>query len=509
MKITNILFFLKKNYFYILAFIFFLIINYLSPPIYDDWSNPDFLNIYEGSVFSLVTYGIYSFWREMNGRAVSNIIVILLTYFNFIWNILSAVIFVFIILVFNQHHKNKNSKFTIPLSFLLLVSISKGIRVETYLHISANVMFIFAFGITLLFYLLINKNIINKNYSWQIYFLFLIMSFTLGSWVENLGTGFSASLFLANILFYIKNKKINYLLFTCFITSFLGLLFLFTSPGMRSTRHLSNGINDLMFTFKHSFVENINLILYQNKFIFAILTLSSLLLITTNKIKFKIKLIKSLYLSLLLFVFLVFFLFLMSPYVSGQLDFIYHLITKHLFNNQIITSVFWFFIILSFGFPINYMKNNQQLAFFTYLYANFSLLPVFFISQIGNRIIAVPVICYAMLSVLFFSQIIINQNKLWRVGFYILIFAVFNRATNWLFIYTSINRVQINRELIIKEAIILQNLKKWDYEKDTIIMPKFEKKHVLFDGVIRKDDFHYQPFLKYYHLNQDTKVIFE
>ena len=498
---------LQNNFFYILIFFFFLTINYLSTPIFDDWEVSMWFNNSNGNILSVLTHGIYYFWEYMNGRALTNVTMMVFTYFHSLWNIISAVIFVFIAIVFNNKIVNRNPKFTLPLTLFFLTSISSGIRMETYSYISAHIAFIFAFALTLLFYLSIKKQLLQKN-SWLTLILFSLFAFIIASWVENLGIGFTAVLLFANLCFWFKNKRINPLLVLTFLASCLGLLFLFTSPGMRNVRDVYNETKGLFGTFKLSFPQNINLFLYQNKPIFAILSLLSFLLIKTNNIKVNNRFFTICYLILMIGISIVLIIPLIPPYLSG-FNTLSIYINKYFFSGLINETIFWFIFILSFIIPIYYLKKNRKLAFFTYIYTIFSLLPLFFISQSGNRIIAVPVISYSMLAIIFATQIVIKKTEIWKATHYILIFAVFLRLVNWLYIYTSIKKVQTIRESIFKEVMISQSLQKWDYKNDIIRMPKFDSNQVLNSGVSKIGEFHYLPFLRYYHLNPDTQIIFE
>lgn len=498
---------LENNFFYIIGFIFFLVINFLSPPIFDDWEiSAWFAN---NNLLSLLTTGIYGFWLGMNGRALTNVVMIVFTYFDLLWDITSAILFVFIMFFFNNKIKNKNYKFTVPLTFLLLISVSQEIRMEAYSYISANVAFIFGFALTLVFYLFAKKNITKGNRSKLLLALFSVFSFTIGSWMENLSAGFVASLLFVNIFYLVKYKRLNFPLFFSFIFSSLGLLFLFTSPGMRTVRGLNNENESLYNTFKISFPRNIDLVVYQNRFIFSVLAFLNILLIKTNNIKLKNKIFTNLYIGFLIFIFLVLTVSLISPYVLGHLDLLNTYINNYLFTLRLSRAIFWFGFLLSLILPIYYLKQNREIAFLTYTYITFSLLPLFFINQTGNRIIAVPIICYAMLATLFCTQIIIKNAQIWKIGYYALILAIIIQVTNWLELYTSINKTQKVRESIIKEVVILQSLDKWSYEKDVVTIPKFQKGQVLNNGTSNHGEFHHLPFLKYYHLNENTQLVFK
>ena len=75
---------LKENYHYLIIFIIFLIINFLSPRTGDDWSN-----YLEGTlgIRHMIgqAIGMYFDWE---GRFISRLLINFLTYYKVLWNIM-------------------------------------------------------------------------------------------------------------------------------------------------------------------------------------------------------------------------------------------------------------------------------------------------------------------------------------------------------------------------------------------------------------------------------------
>lgn len=360
--------------------------------------------------------------------------------------------------------------------------------------------------VSILYFLLKFKKVFNQReqvYSKTTLITTIIICIFISTLMENVSAGFTATLAIFNLYFFIKNKKINKLLFISLLSSLVGSIFMFTSPGIRLSRELYNHSLGIVSTFKNSLFSNISLIIFQNKFIFLIITLITIVAINTNSINIKHKLIKYLYLS---FVFLI--LFILSVSVVNNYIFIPQKImslTYYFFSRRFLVSFFWLTFLLSFIIPVLYIIRNKKIFLFLLSVAIFSLIPASLITQTGARIIAIIVFIMIGISSGFYSKIESNKLTFWLICFGIIV-----QSNKLLTIYHDIYKTQKIRQNVIDNTIILQHQQKWDYDQP-LILPAFKTNHLLYNAnpPPLNTSGHYLNFIRFYNLNPKTKVIFD
>lgn len=108
---------LKKNYPYILIFIFFLIITFLVPISGDDWGN-----YIEGSLGlkHTITHSINMYF-SWEGRFISRLLITFLTYYKPLWNIMNSLLITSIIYLIMKIIKPKNKKLIFLTTTLMIL----------------------------------------------------------------------------------------------------------------------------------------------------------------------------------------------------------------------------------------------------------------------------------------------------------------------------------------------------------------------------------------------------
>ena len=157
MKVVIIM---KKYLKYILLFLFFLSLFILSPIAGDDWSN--YLVGSQGLRHSLgVALGMYFDWE---GRIVSRVLINLLTYNKWLWNILNAVVVCGIIYMGLKFINKKPKKIMFPLMILVILGMNLFSFSQVMTWIAGNITYLFVIPIILwYFYYVLNNDKYNKD----------------------------------------------------------------------------------------------------------------------------------------------------------------------------------------------------------------------------------------------------------------------------------------------------------------------------------------------------------
>jgi len=497
-----------KNWLYVFIFVFFLYINSLSPLIGDDWEVSTWFPVSaNGNILTFIK-SIYWSWLNFNGRGLSLLLTSFFGYYKILWNFVSAGMFVFIIYSFSKILGYKKNIIPILLSTFFLLSVSNNIRTEIYSLVCANVGFIVPL-VLILIYLIITKQYlikINKKtlikYETKTLILISLFCLIISTLMENISAGFTATLTLLNIYIFLKTKRFDKLFLMSFISSLLGSIFMFTSPGMHTSRELYNNSLGLFGTLKLSLSANINLVILENKLIFFIITLITIVAILNNSIYIPKKIIKYFYPS---------FLFLILSTLSFSI--INHYINIPFFailTNNFIFSLIGFIYLLSFLIPILFIKKNKKSYLFLLFVAIFSLIPASLITQTGARIITITVFIFMGIGCGILNQIKFNSKKIQKIIFWVILSSIFVQINILSVTYRYIYKTQKLRESIINNTLILQHQQLWNYD-NYLTIPAFKDGslyHTANPSLINTK-YHYLNFIEYYQLDPKTKVIFK
>ena len=235
---------------------------------------------------------------SLNGRYLGNVIVILLAKNKIIRAFIMSLTLAYII---NTIKTKEKCNFLTVILFLLLMP--KGVFKQGIVWSSgfAN----YAFSIMLLFVALslVQKLFVCNKFDVKMVIPSILIFYLSSLVIENLTIFLFLFLVIINVIYLIKNKRVNFNLVISFIGSLLGLLTMFTHPaysgvfsGEDGYRTISS-INDIFITAKKNFNEIIfpNSI-SNNLILFIILTIFMVVYVYKNYNKKKSN--KSLYISL-------------------------------------------------------------------------------------------------------------------------------------------------------------------------------------------------------------------
>lgn len=495
-----------NNWFFVFIFCFFLYINFLSPPVGDDWEVATWFSVSaKGNILTLIK-SIYWNWKNFNGRGLSLLITSYFCYFKTLWNFVSAGMFTYIVYFFSTKDKKINNKIIPALLFFFLLSVSDNIRMEVYSLVCANTGFVVPLIFILTYLKIIKKDLesLDSNKKYPLKFLFLISIFCLiiATLMENISAGFTLTLGLINVYVLLKNRQINQLFLTSFFFSLIGSIFMFTSPGMHAGREVYNSSLGLFGTFQQSLSQNIRLIIIENSLIFFIITLINLIAIITNSVISK----KSIKISYLIFNFtaLIILLLFMSNGHFPIPQFL-HQLSNIFFGNNFIVSIFWLIFLILLIIPIAKIKTDRNLYVFLYFIAIFSLLPASLITQTGARIVSISLFILIGLSCKVLEQVHLKYSK---ILYWIILFGIFVQINRLFVIYLNIYKIQKTRQSIIDNTLILQHQGLWNYNKQ-LILPSFPENSLYHTANPSPDNiYHYNNFIEYTQLDPKTKVIF-
>ena len=131
-------------------FIFFLLICSLTPISNDDWENFLFLGK------NPIKYAMFKY-MDWEGRFISRILIVLLTYNKLIWNIISSAINTSIIYLSMKIISPKNKKATFSLLFLVFLLMSFKVFTQSIIWVTGNITYVFVIPLMLgYFYLIMN-----------------------------------------------------------------------------------------------------------------------------------------------------------------------------------------------------------------------------------------------------------------------------------------------------------------------------------------------------------------
>ncbi len=498
MNFKNI--FIKKwwsnNYLFICIFLFFLYINWLMPLMGDDW---EIINWFpknaSGNILTSLKAILWS-WKNQNGRGLSNFLMSYFCYYKILWNFVSAGMFLTIIYLFSKLFEYKN-KIPLITSIFLFLSLSNGIREETWSLICANIAFMVPIT-AILFFVYKNKieiNTLKKNKKTKIIASILLCLF-ISTLMENISAGFTLTLGLVNVYILFRDRRVNYFFATLFIISLIGSIFMFTSPGMRNSRELYSSSLGILGVFKKSLISNIYITIFDNYLIFFSITLVTIIAIINKSVVLP-KIIKNIYLIYLILIDIILISF--SGYF--QINYI-----NFFRSRTFLSSIFWFLFLTSFLIPIISIKINKNIFLFIFFCAILSFIPASLITQIASRIISITVIFFIGIGCGILNEIKFKSIKIQKIIYGLIMFGIFVQTNRLSVIYRNIHETQLVREKIIENSFMLQQQGLWDFKKE-LILPKYNNLYPTANP--DQNGFHYLPFLNYFKLDPKTKVVFK
>ena len=470
---------IKKFIPYLILFILFLIIMFLSPISGDDWGN--YLVGSKGIYNSIGNaIGMYFDWE---GRFVSRILINVLTYNKPIWNIINSVVIVSIIYYVTKLVKPFNKKLVFFLSLFLILFMNIYTFSQVVVWIAGNITYLFVIPL-LLYYLY--KVIYLKDEKKSSFIFLIFLNFIMTMFVEHVAVILVVFNIFINLHSIFKYKQINkkYLLYL--IVSLIGLILMFISPGSLKRANIENiEFNNLSLIEK--IISNIpNFIYYTfiiNGYMIILMIISNYYLIKNTIKRKSLKIISYLYFLIPPLVITIFYL--ISNFINISIFSIFNQ------DNMVLTLYFISYIIFDiFLIYLSFHGERINIRLLFYFLGILSNCVMLLSPTWGYR---TSFLTYLLLTVSFIMIIdyFYKDRKIVNRLLPLISICVF---CFYIILYLNVHKAQLARE----ESIKLQ-------QKNEII--EIEKFLYFVNCNINPDNsYHVEKFKEYYNIDKSKKI---
>ena len=407
----------------------------------------------------------------LNGRWFGNFIAIFISHNHLIKALVISIVSTLLVFIIDR---NEKISLWIFLLLILLMPVNRFTQVIIWGSGFSNYMIS-----TLLFisvYYLMNKYYKKINSKWYEKMGIFIVAMLNSLVVENITVGTLMILFIYNLIFFIKNKKVNINLVIMFIGSIIGAVMMFIHPSYLNLlfgttlndRYIPQSSSSLIWTIKNNlfdgiFVNLINENIFLNGFILFVFSYMYL--------KGKLKNITGL---------LSFYLLTVITIIGGLFKFNIYL----MFVIDILYLINYFYLIYKL---VRFNKEIWEII----LLIICVILPLIFIHPLGERLFFLPyvLVIILMFRILSISEIVI-KDYVWIKIFTLILYV--------LLLYVNIEnyRCEVKRDNYIKN-----NLDKKIIEVNGYKYPKY----VWFDKI---DGEYFGRYYDLYH-GYDEKIRYE
>lgn len=261
----------RNRLFYITIFCFFFLILTLSPISGDDWGNYLVGKIGLRHCFGQAL-GMYFTWE---GRLVSRILINLLTYHKWLWNIVNSICITGIIYMMMKLIKPKHKITVLCLSILSILLMNIYTFSQIIVWIAGNITYLFPIAL-ILFYILDLKN--HKEMTKIKVFIMTIFQIIVPMFVEHMAVLFILINLSVLLIKYYQTKKWDktYLMYTAI--SIISTLAMFLSPGTKIRSNMENLEFNQLNIFHKVFYNIPNFIYYTfivNSYLLCLLSISN------------------------------------------------------------------------------------------------------------------------------------------------------------------------------------------------------------------------------------------
>lgn len=262
------------------VFFIFIFISFLTPITGDDWGN--FITGEQGIIASIDNaINMYISWE---GRFFSRILINILTYHKWLWNILNSVMITIVFLSGCQLIKKNKSGISYILLFLSILLVNKVFFGQCYLWLAGSITYLFPTALLLGIYIYLFKKKEMKFKKIE-FIIFLIFSVLIPMFVENIGCAYLIML-LGFILYdYFFNHHMSKELMIVFVLSAIAFTIMLLSPGSASRIHEYPEFSTLSI-FQKIYINIPNFIKYaftRNPFLLILSCFPVIYMIMNNK----------------------------------------------------------------------------------------------------------------------------------------------------------------------------------------------------------------------------------
>lgn len=451
---------------FLFLFCFYFILFCLSPISGDDWGNyiVGSTGIYH-SIGNAV--GMYFSWE---GRFISRVLINILTYHKFFWNLINSGIIVFLMYLIVKiiGFKNKNVYYLI---FLIIPFMNIFMFSQTVTWIAGNLTYFFEIPFMFLYFILLYKGLYHK---WW-FGLCFVLSLFIPMFVEHM----AIIIVLFNIFFiiynYFVNKKFDFRLIIFTIISILSTCLMFFSPGTALRSGMENvEFNNLSLLGKVIFnIPSFVFYTFTSNYYLLILIVISSFYMVKNCIK------KSIY-KWSLFIF-----FTVIPLITIVLYFLSIVYNINIYSNLFIIIYYLALIVIYF---ILIIKEKSMYSGFFFVVGLLSNLVMLFSPTWGYRTGLFTYICLCISCIIIISKYLNNLRFL--KYFYLFILSIY------MVLYINVFICQKDLEKSIKEQLT----------NDVIYVVRFPS--FINCNINPDNEYHLLRFKEYYGISSEKDVSF-
>lgn len=462
----------SNNKIYTGIFLFLLLIFFLSPISGDDWGN--YLEGAQG-FYHMISQAV-GMWFTWEGRFISRVLINILTYNKWLWNIVNAFVIIGIINYIERISKFKNKKIMLILTFATILFMNIFTFSQTVTWLAGNITYLFVIPLLLMYiYILYN----NKDNTKINNIVLVILNIIIPMFVEHM----AIILILLNIYFivrdYLKNKTINKKLICFLLISIISFGLMYFSPGNRIRSSMENLEFNKLSLFGKIMYNIPNLIFYTyriNYFLIILLVIGNIILIKKN--------IKNKLLRIVLYLLELISILFTGIYLLNS----FNINTISISDSNIL--VFIYFAVLTIINFLLLIKNKKELPIIFYSMGIISNLVMLMSPTWGYR---TSLATYLFLSISYLMVIdeYYKKNKIIEICTYIITIL---GMIFYLIFYISIYRTNIANEKMIKEANNTSRI-------ELIAYPGFAP-----CNINPTDDYHLKRFKEYYKINEDVEI---
>lgn len=469
---------MKENkHIFIFYFFFFTFLFSLSPISGDDWGN--YLVGTSGLRHMIGNaIGMYFAWE---GRLISRILINILTYHKWLWNIVNSIIITSTVYLINNIYNFKNKKTFILLTFIMIIFMNLYTFSQTITWVAGNITYLFVIPLIIIYILYLQKE--KKLTNIKITVL-IILNIIIPMFVEHM----AILLIFINLLFiiidFIKNKKINKKLLIFLFISTTSFLLMFFSPG----NQYRNSIENIMFNQLNPIQKIIynlpNFTFYtytSNIFLLILIFIGSSYLIKD--------LIKNKYLKLFLYAY---------ESISIVIGIIYLLIELKILNYSIQQNyllIIYYLILTIINFYLIFKNKNNKfknLALFFYIIGIFSNTVMLMSPTWGFRT-SLATYIFLSISYLIIIDNYIEENK-------VILYSLYSCNIIGIIFY-SIFYINIHKTYIDNLKTINNGIKNKSKTIEIIAYPDYAP-----CNINPNDTYHLKKFHEYYGIDKNTEI---
>lgn len=487
-KIKN---YIKKNWYFIVIFLIFFVLNIFFPFSGDDYA--------WGSKIGIER--LKTFFQDYNGRYAGNLLVLLITRSKVLRATIESIFFSLIIININKIINRKNSIFALLAIFLLLLMPIEILR-ESVVWASGFSNYVPPICLVLIYihknnYLFEDKKLIN-NHKFIDFICYLVIGFVGALFIENITIYITILSIFVVIYEYIKRRKVSIHNIAYLIGAFGGLITMFTngayhlvSQGVDSYRTVENGniITNSFIRYRELF----NKYIFYNNFFITILIAILCLLIINRIIKARKKELKT------TIAYLCIISLIMYIVNCVFLKFYTVLFTRTLFN-ELLNTFLTFLFALSVLFIALYAIKNKASKKRVVLYLISLIIinaPLLIVNPVGPRLFFGNYVFLLLIALELINDIGFYKNN--ELKDYLVICNT-TIMTFFLIIFLQVAHI----ELVTKDYI-----KKHKNEENLIVLPELPfEKYIHAVNPNSESVFNYR-YKIYYGINENCELQFE